>query len=313
MHNRLLSSLVLLVTACSPDGAGLTSDALVVTDRCEIAGTGALDTGDAMSGDVHGGDLGASGEWTHTGDGRVVLTTPEWILCRINGATLGDFGGHATLDGSSGYTFRVQVQDFGDRRVQWDHGTPEVQTVSATRTYSPSRWDDGALAIDGRALVTIPSEIPVTVGGASNQWTWLTFQLSETSEVVTCRYRGDAAPPHRCGADWEGGDRYVLQRCTVDDDDESDDATETVVSAGDEVDVEWMTLHVHSGDHRLPDRRHAQTTVSVDLDVTPLVRVESDTDYYRMAVWEEATGAEVYVREGFIASGDFGVSLLPTP
>ncbi len=381
MHSRfLISILVLSLSACAADATGTSSGALVVTDQCTVSGSGALDTGDTMSGEATGGTSGATGSWTHNGgDGQVVLGTADWILCRINGATLGDFGGAATLDGSDGYTFRVSVQDFGERSVQWDHGTPEVQTVSATRYYRPTSWEDGSVSIDARSLVTIPSELPVTVGGSARGWASLTFSLSETSETVTCRYRGNAVEhgDEGCHGDdddgAEGGDLYVFDSCVTDDNDgdedggidegrdddgaideghdgddhrdgdhddgdhhhddgddhhddgdhhhddggagDSDDSTDddsgmTVVTAGDEVDVTSMTLHVQNGDSRLPSRRDAQTTVAVDLNVTPLIRVESNSDYYRISVWDDATSEQVYLREGFLSSGDFVVDLL---
>lgn len=302
---------VLVLSACSPEGGvGASRSELVITDRCEISGLGLLPTGDFFAGDARGGDTGASGSWTHVGDSRVAFGTPEWILCRINGATLGDFGGPATFDGAGGYTFRVHVQDFGDPRPpDWVEGTPEVQTIGATRWYRPSRWEDGAVSIDERAIVTIPSELPVTVGGASNQWAWLTFQRSETFERVVCRYRGDDGPHCRDGS--TGGARYVLERCTGDDEGEHDgDVSSGSVGAGDRVDVASMTLHVQSGDHSLPSRWSAQTTVTVDLEVTPLIRHDATRDYYRFAVWDDATGEQIYLREGALATGNLRVDQL---
>lgn len=285
------------VAGCDPDGVGGTADTLLLTDRCEISGAGVL-AGEAFSGAARGSDTGARGSWTHEGADGVVLGEAEWILCRINGAMLGDFGGPATIDGRAGYTFRVGVQDFEEASE-----TTETQTVRASRTYRPSRWEDGELTIDEQALVTIPSSLPVVEGNAGNQWAWLTFERADTADVVTCRYRGGASRPNPIlPVDVAAGLSYELQRCT------GEEPGSPEVSAGDRVAVRWMRLHVHSGAHFHPHPWCPVTTVSVDLQVTtgPVTR-----DRYRIGVWDDATGERVFFRDGELTSGDLLVQTLP--
>lgn len=289
-----------LLSACTFDATGGAEAGLVITDRCEISGLGMLEEGDFLGGHARGGDTGATGSWAHVG-GDVVIGGADWILCRINGALLGDLQGPARVNGRGGYSFRVHVQDFGDPLPpEVIPGTPEVRTVSATRWYRPTRWDDGDVVRDERALVTIPSELPVTVGNAGNQWAWLTFERSETHDTVVCRYRGGARSPRPCTpGDLADGERYVLERCTGDRRDE--------VEAGDVVDVTSMTLRVQSGAHTLPSRRHPQTTITADFDVTPVTLTDPDRDFYQISVRDDVTSEQVYFREGDVVIGNLHV------
>lgn len=300
------ASLASLLVGCLPDeGVESATSGLgtpVITDRCDVWGNGQLATGDLVAGRAHGEDSGATGGWAHVGvEGDVVLGDAEWVLCQINGALLGDFGGPARLNGMSGYTFSVHVQDFGDPLpAEIIPGTPEVRTVSATRWYRPTRWDDGDVVTDERALVTIPEELPVTVGNAGNQWAWLTFERSESGDTVVCRYRGQAHNPNPCSPDdLAGGMSYVLERCTCERDDD--------VEAGDVVDVTSMTLRVQSGAQFLPSRRHPQTTVTVDFDVTPVTLSDPERDFYRISVRDEVTDEQVYARHGDVDIGNLHV------
>lgn len=304
------TSLAILMVGCLPEeSAGGATGALgtpVITDRCDISGLGSLAEGDFLAGRARGGDGGATGSWAHVGgDGSdVVLGEADWIMCRINGALLGDLRGPATFNGRAGYSFRVHVQDFGDPLPpELVPGTPEVRTVSATRWYRPTRWDDGDVVVDERALVTIPNELPVTVGNAGNQWAWLTFERSESGDTVVCRYRGQAHNPNPCTpGDLEGGMSYVLERCTCERGDE--------VEAGDVVDVTSMTLRVQSGAQFLPSRRHPQTTVTADFDVTPVTLTDPDRDFYQLAVTEDGAPEDaepVYFREGDLVAGNIRV------
>jgi hypothetical protein len=303
----LAASVVLGAAGCDPGGFGGTNDALIVTDRCNVSGFGVLPDGDLLAGTARGDDTGASGAWMHvsTADG-VVLGDAEWILCRVNGAVLGDFGGSARIDGRSGYTFRVGVQDFGAPSPgTWVEGPSETQTVVASRTYRPTRWEDGEATIADRALVTVPEALPVTVGNAGNQWAWLTFQRAETFDVVTCRYRGGASVPNPVRADdIAAGQRYVFERCTG----ELPGTSE--VEAGDRVNVRWTRLRVQTGAHFFPTRDAARTEVAVDLEVTPLLRSAPVRDRYRLAVWDDATGERVLFRDGELAAGDLTIRLL---
>ena len=42
-----------------------------------------------------------------------MLLHPDAMLCRINGINIGDFSGTATIDGTSGFTYAVNIQDRG--------------------------------------------------------------------------------------------------------------------------------------------------------------------------------------------------------
>lgn len=106
-----------------------------------------------------------------------------------------------------------------------------------------------------------------------------------------------------------GDDRHS---CHGDDDDGDDDdwCTDPAILAGAELDVASVTLHVDAGSSRSPSRAHPQTTVSVDLAVTPFVFVAPENDFYRLAVWD-AAGNLVHSADGDLATGDTTVTLLP--
>ncbi len=191
---------LVLLAGCVPDGdvSGSSAD-LVVTSRCEVAGLGVLPSGDLGAGRIDGGDTGATGDWLHISVTEgIVLATPDWVLCRINGATLGDFGGSATMNGVSGFTYRVSVQDRGtpgDRTIV--PGTPTVETVTATQRYRPVSWTDGALPIRADwARVTIPAELPVTSGVPGRGYAEVVFTRADTLDTVRCEYRGNGARGH---------------------------------------------------------------------------------------------------------------------
>lgn len=302
-RNALLvtASVVVLGLACDPGGFESRVEPLLVTDRCVVRGAGALASGDELAGEVRGGDLGASGTWSHAGE--AVVGEAQWIVCRINGALLADFGGAATVEGRSGYTFRVGVQDFGPPADgELLEGATEVQTVVASRTYRPTRWEDGEVRIEHLARVTIPSSLPVSVGNAGNQWAWLTFERHGSEDVVSCRYRGAASTPNPSApAELAAGLRYELERCTG----TADGALP--IRGGDRVEVRWMRLRVQTGAHLLPTRECPRTEVTLALEVTPLLDAGPIRDRYRLAVWDDATGERVVLRDGELASGDLTV------
>jgi hypothetical protein len=318
----------LLFAGCAYEGgeSGASEASLIETDQCEIFGIGAfaddpaecdcgeLDEDDSegffsracgtdfFAGRVRGGDIGASGSWVHLSTDAIVLASADHIFCRINGATLGDFGGPAVLNGEDGYTYRVHVQDFGDPSVmRFAPMESAAQTLSATRTYRPSRWTDGELDVTGdSARVTIPSSLPVTTGNAGNHAAWLTFQRAGTYDVVTCRYRGGASRSNpEDAADIAAGLTYEFERCTGE--------RRTEAEAGTEEDVLWMSLHVQSGSNRFPSRDAAETTVSLDLDVVQLEELPVRRDFYRLQVFDNETGERVVLREGDVDVGDLTV------
>lgn len=317
-----LVALALALFGCAYEvEPGASDDALVVTDRCEIRGLGLLEGGELVVGRIRGDEIGASGRWVHLSrtDG-FVLATPDWIFCRINGAVVGDFAGDATLDGVSGYTYRVNVQD---RREPGDPpivtpGAPEVRTVVASRDYRPTRWSDGEMPIDGRVRVTLPSELPVSEGNAGNGNAWITYQRADTYELVTCRYRGGAPRLWpRTPAEEAAGLSYRFERCYQsgwgDDDDEDDEVDESApmpgLAPGSVEEVRWLRVHVQNGSHWHPSRAAARTEVSVPFDVTPLTTIAAPYDWYRISVWD-ASGARVLLNEGPVTVGDIRVTQL---
>ncbi|MFO0684247.1 MAG: hypothetical protein U0234_19495 [Sandaracinus sp.] len=106
-----------------------------------------------------------------------------------------------------------------------------------------------------------------------------------------------------------GDDRHS---CHGDHDDGEDDdwCTDPAIFSGAELEVASVVVHVDGGASRLPSRRHAQTTVSVDLAVTPFVFVAPENDFYRLAIWD-AGGNLVHSADGDLATGDTTVTLLP--
>ncbi len=286
---------LLSLAGCASDDLGEGSSRLFATEDCTLRGTGALAAGDAFGGEVVGTAVdGATGNWSHTSDSSIVLE-PWWIMCRINGVFVADVGGSAVVNGVRGYGFRMFVQDYDyvsadapiveTTETGENTGTTAIQSVSASRSYDPSGWEDGSIDTGEHAVVVIPSELPVTAGRAGDYWALVRFERTDYSDVVTCRYRG-------------AGDSYEFVRCNG----EFEGTPE--VTANDYVDVTWMTLHVQNG-----DRRAGATTVSVDFNVTTFGEPEpepeptpSTHDYYRLSVFEDAT--RVFHREGELVSGD---------
>ncbi|MDQ3035007.1 MAG: hypothetical protein M3Y87_21550 [Myxococcota bacterium] len=287
-------------------------EALITTGHCQVRGIGALASGDAMLGSIRDESGTPVGAWSHTTSSFDHLVgEPDSLVCRINGSTVADVDGVGTWNGAAGHFFRLHVQDRGEpglpERVP---GATETRTLAATRTYSPSRWTDGALTFAIGATVAIPASMPVTVGNAGNQWTWLTFVRAETFEPVRCMYRGGASMANpRDAADIEDGRTVSLARCQrfgFGTGWESDPA----LVAGTELEVAAIELHVQHGSSRFPSRAGAETTVSVDLEVTPYVLRPRETDYYRIAVWDPA-GTLVHFVDGDLVAGDLEVELLP--
>lgn len=302
-----MSVALLLLSGCSYDvGSGTAASTEVVTDRCELSGLGMLANGDLVAGTMGDDGSGIAGAWLHTtSTGEVYSLTPSTIECRINGRSLATIQGEATVSGSTDpFQFTLFVEDRG---VPGDdvvtEGTPEVRTLEATRRYRPTRWEDAR--IDERVLVTIPSELPVTVGNAGNRWAWLRFQRSDTLDVVTCRYRGGASTPvPDSPAELAAGASYTLERCT------GELPGSDPVDAGSQVDVRWLSLHVHTGAHRLPSRHAAETTVTVDLDVTPLTVSSGPRDFYAIDIQNLVTADVTSVLEDVVV-GDLTVTQYP--
>jgi len=287
-----------LALGCAPVDDGAATGALTIPDECLVRGIGLLPTGDFAAGRVRGDDVSASGHWLHASlaDG-IVLATPDWLLCRLNGATLADFGGSATLNGDAGYTYRVSVQDRGTPGAPTIlEGVPTVETVTATRHRHPARFEDGHLTVsEDRARVTIPAELPVIEGEPGTGLAKVTFDQAGLPGATMCLYRGN-------GSHGRGGDRYVLHHCA---------SFGPSVSAGDTVDVTWLRVRVYQGAASWR-RAGTRTTVSVNFDVTPLTVVEPPRDHYRIAVFDPS-GAEAFSTDGDLVRGDFEVVDVSAP
>lgn len=297
MSRRIaLFGLFVLLSGCALD-SGASTGGLVITDRCEVTGSGTLPSGDSLAGSVVGGDVGATGSWTHVSlaDGTI-LATPDWILCRINGSTLADFGGSATIDGVSGFTYRVSVQDRGVRgEPTLTAGARTIETLSASVDYRPTTFTDGSLTIGDATRLTIPAALPVTEGAPGTGWAVLTILEEGASESVRCRYRGN-------GSSARGGDRYEFRHCVGDG---------TTLAPGDEVDATSATLRVQSGDSH-SDGCRSRTVVMVDLETEPLTWIIPRGDFYRIAVFDSRDPAEprIILSEGDLDSGDLTVTQL---
>ena len=296
MHLRLLLTASLIATGCAfGDDTDMLGAGLSVTDRCQVDGLGTLPGGDVGSGLVRGGDTGATGAWRHDSPTHgVILATPDWILCRINGATLADFAGDAEVDGVGGYTYRVSVQDRGDGGDDvLVEGAPGTETLRASRFHRPTRFIDATLAIAGDAArVTIPASLPVVVGAPGNGMAVLSFTREDTGDTISCRYHGN-------GRRGRGGDAYELRHCV------GLHGMPPVV-AGDAVDVVAMSLRVQNSDSTSPGCT-IETTVSVELDVVPLSYESPERDVYRIAVFAP-DGSDFLDVGGTLASGDFTVT-----
>lgn len=208
------------------DGASASDGALVVTGHCQVTAMGVMPGGEGVTGSIVDVAGTPSGTWQSATPSDGLVGSADWLECRVNGATVADFTGTGSWNGSPGYTFRVHVQDRGTpgAPVRVEAG-PTTTTVEATRTYSPSRWTDGVASFDAGAYVTIPASLPVTVGDAGGGWAWATFAPdpgwpASLAYPVRCRYRGAS-----------GGASYAFVDCQrpcadAHDDDRDDEVDE---------------------------------------------------------------------------------------
>lgn len=303
MIRRTAVLITLLLSGCAFEGAS-DSQANLAGIPCEVSGLGLDAHGEFFVGHVSNAGGTAEGNWLHLGDSVVIGAGPlDMLLCWMNGTMAAEIQGPAYFNGAAGYTYRISTRMGYRPEPGLVEGPAEVQTVTSTRRYRPTRWEEGEVTIEEQARVTIPAELPVTVGNAGNQWAWLTFQRADEWDLVTCRYRGGASKPNpQNPSDIAAGEAYYFERCTG--------LRGESIEPGDRVDVRWMKLHVQSGAHFFPSRHDAQTTVSVDLEVTPLIRLEAQPDLYGIGVWDDATGERVYFRDGFLRSGSIEIRQL---
>ena len=314
--------LIALAIGCVAPDADSSGENLVITNRCAVSGAGTLSAGDSLGGDVYDDAGTALGSWMHDSASGAFVGTPSSIECRLNGGIIANVSGTGSYDGVPGYTYALHVQDLGDPSIVTRvAGTAETRTITATRTYSPSRWTDGHLAFADGALVAVPATLPVTVGNAGNQWARLTFVDHDSGEAIRCSYRGGASRANPTSAtDIARGLAYVWQRCErmhcENDDGSSDDdhgceyETDASLVVGSVLDVDSIELRVQHGSSRFPDRRNAQTTVALSLSVTPMEIRLGEPDYYRLMVFNPA-GALALLADGDLVSGDLAVAVLP--
>lgn len=59
--------------------------------------------------------------------------------------------------------------------------------IEASRTYSPSKWQNGYTQVDSTINITIPAYLQVTQGNAGNHKAWVNFG------EMSCMYRGGAS------------------------------------------------------------------------------------------------------------------------
>lgn len=285
---------------------------MVESGHCRLEGLGDLPSGDVTFGEIHDEGGVPAGAWSYeSAAGDAFVGTPDSLLCRVNGSNVADVRGTGVWNGVPGHFFMLNVQDFGPSgEPEIVPGPTETHTLTATRTYSPSRWTDGFLSFALGASVEIPDSMPVTVGNAGNQWTWLTFTEADSGEPIRCMYRGGASTANpRKRSDIERGQTVALERCQRLDE-TGEWSTDSSLVAGTELEVTEIVLHVQHGSSRYPSCHDAETTISIDLEVTPYIEIPRRPDFFRIAIFDPS-GARVHLAEGDIVAGDFDVALMP--
>lgn len=154
MKAKIYSHLIIattMIVAYSSASAVITPQAV----PCSAHGEG-LVLGDTFMGVVSGDETQATGAWRHeTSTGLIFESTGTFrgILCRLDGITMVDFDGPATVDGVSGFTMTVRIQDYSIDGVDVSpNSAPPTDNVRAD-FYTLFIFDDasGALVylIDG--------------------------------------------------------------------------------------------------------------------------------------------------------------------
>lgn len=302
-------------------GINIAQSAEVWDALCRLHGAAELPSGGSMSGEIHDEGGAVSGSWTYkssTGDEFIaeLSATTSSLLCRVNGSNVADVRTAGTWNGVAGYNAMLNVQDYrSSPQYVLVPGSTEIQTLTATRLYSPSRWFNGLLSYPLGAQVEIPASLPVTVGNAGNQWSFLNFTRVITGDQIRCMYRGGASTANpKEPVDIELGQTVTLARCEQLDAN-GDWNHDPALVAGVKLGVSDIVLHVQHGsskDYSSTDAE-VETTISFGLEVTPNVLKDiSRHDFARIAVFDP-TGARVYLDEGDIDRnfGDFHVELMP--
>jgi hypothetical protein len=170
----LIGVVVVLAGCVESDPSGGSSEALTIRD-CEVTGYGSFPTGEVFSG-TFSDVLGVEAvDWLHDAPGVSFETnavTPAGVTCRQNGADTGivESYGTATLNGTPGYSYLLEVEDHRD------------PAVTGSETLAASASTDGSTSFSGGEVVTIPSEIAVTAGNATGAVVTLTL------DGLTCTY-----------------------------------------------------------------------------------------------------------------------------
>jgi hypothetical protein len=108
----------------APAGAGQPRGVMSLPARlaCQITGSGRLaPSGTYGGGDVFAGSVlmdahGVSGKWTHhTPDGRLLIGTPNTLVCSQNGHLNISIRGTARFDGVDDAPFQIAIQYMEDR------------------------------------------------------------------------------------------------------------------------------------------------------------------------------------------------------
>lgn len=122
-------------------------------------------------------------------------------------------------------------------------GNP-LATLRASRLYGPTTsWEDAERTFTEPTEVTLPEQLPVTIGNSGNHKVVLSF-LSANGELVHCHYRGGSRAPHPDTArELALARSYRFDRCS------------NAAKAGDRVTTTWVKLHVQLGDQKDPAGR----------------------------------------------------------
>lgn len=256
----------------------------VESPRCEIRGLGVVGTESpaVFSGHILSGDEETVGHWAHWNSERFALAEPDAAFCRINGAVLADASGPARVDGESGFTFRLRVQDRsapGDDELV--EGSEAAQTLSATRLYLPRRVEVDDLVVDGDfARLELPEVLEVSEGRAG--WGRAVIRLWREDEgPARCIYRG------------RGRDFHFV-RCQ---------GAHPLPEPGTPITVRRLRLRVVAG---APWR--GPTTVTWSPVVTAVELIARPADFYRFTI-VDADGVVVWSDEGDVVHGDISVGL----
>ena len=158
-----------------------------------------------------------------------------------------------------------------------DLATYLTATLSASKTYDPSSWQDGALSLPTAKKITIPRVIPVTSGNAGNHELTLTYRDADDSEH-TVTYRGGASVSHVYEKDGTNPNAAQLQKAQTYAFYSSSNGT----AAGQTVTVSYLKLSVNNGDSWDPA---GATGVAWSIDPPASLFVQSVDYRYNIRGW----------------------------